>query len=295
MPAEATHMTCMEVWGGSQLIDTAVTLPGLQAWVYSRPYAGATEGGDVHYVSSCATGRITRLLVADVSGHGSEVSSTATQLRSLMRKYINHIDQTRFVESMNQQFSALAKTGTFATALVTTFFAPTSALSLCNAGHPPPLWYHSGTGQWTFLEQQIKPAADLSNIPLGIEGVVRYEQFDIQLDVGDVVVCYTDSLVESRDAAGELLGPAGLLALARAIPTDDPARFTPALLTSIAAIDPRNLTEDDVTVLLFRHNSRTPGASLPDRFSAFWRMLYALRPGAADHPWPELSLALWSR
>jgi len=291
MAAEATHMTCMEVWGGSQLIDTAVQLPGLEAWVYSKPYASATEGGDVHYVSSCATGRITRLLVADVSGHGAEVSSTAAQLRSLMRKYINHIDQTRFVESMNQQFATLAKAGTFATALVTTFFAPTSGLSLCNAGHPPPLWYRHKTKEWTFLEQQIRPSSDLSNIPLGIEGLVRYEQIDVQLDLGDWVLCYTDSLVESHNADGEILGSTGLLDLARALPIDDPATFTRALLDAIAAIDPRNLTEDDVTVLLFRHNSRTSDAKFPERVRAFFRMLYALRPGAPDHPWPEFTLA----
>src|SRR5205814_2166318 len=142
---------------------------------------------------------ITRLLVADVSGHGSAVSSTASQLRSLMRRYINHIDQTRFVESMNQQFSTMAQAGTFATALISTFFAPTSSLSLCNAGHPPPLIYRSATKTWDLLEQHLPPTNDLSNIPLGIEGIVRYQQFDTQLDIGDWVLCYTDSLVESHD------------------------------------------------------------------------------------------------
>src|SRR5947208_2670834 len=100
------HMTCMEVWGGNTLVDTAVNLSGLDAWVYSKPYADSAEGGDVHYVSSCATGRITRLLLADVSGHGASVSTTAAQLRNLMRKFVNHIDQTRFVQSMNQQFAS---------------------------------------------------------------------------------------------------------------------------------------------------------------------------------------------
>src|SRR5437899_58220 len=100
--APALLMQCMEVWGGNQVVDSSVAMAGLDAWVYSRPYGQADGGGDVHYVSSCATGRITRLLVADVSGHGVAVCDVAAQLRTLMRRYVNYLDQTRFVRSMNE-------------------------------------------------------------------------------------------------------------------------------------------------------------------------------------------------
>ena len=56
MRARATG-EAMEVWGGNQPADSGVIMPGLDAWVYSRPHGEATAGGDVHYVSSCATGR----------------------------------------------------------------------------------------------------------------------------------------------------------------------------------------------------------------------------------------------
>ncbi len=99
-------MTCMEVWGGNQPVDNGVVMAGIDAWVYSRPYAGpagtASAGGDVYFVSSCATGRITRLLVADVSGHGTAVGDIAISLRTLMRKYVNFLDPLRFVGEMNR-------------------------------------------------------------------------------------------------------------------------------------------------------------------------------------------------
>ena len=50
--------------GGSQLTRDSVEFGGLSLWVYSKPYAGSARGGDVYYASSCATGRITRLLLA---------------------------------------------------------------------------------------------------------------------------------------------------------------------------------------------------------------------------------------
>src|SRR4051812_47425104 len=87
-------MQWTEVWGGNELVERGVIMTGLDAWVYSRPYEGVEEGGDIHYLSSCSTGRITRALIADVSGHGAVVAGTAKRLRSLMRRYINYVNQS---------------------------------------------------------------------------------------------------------------------------------------------------------------------------------------------------------
>jgi serine phosphatase RsbU (regulator of sigma subunit) len=154
VPLNLQRMQCMEVWGGNQAFDAAVSMPGLDAWVYSKPYGenpGQGSGGDVYYVSACATGRINRLLLADVSGHGAAVHDTAAQLRALMRQYVNYVDQGAFVSAMNHQFLESSAANCFATALVTTFFAPTRYLSLCNAGHPAPLWYRAKEKSWCFL------------------------------------------------------------------------------------------------------------------------------------------------
>ena len=111
-------MQCMEVWGGSQLTARGVEFGGLDVWVYSKPYGQAQSGGDVYYASSCATGRISRLLLADVAGHGNSVAATAADLRTLMRRFVNRLDQAEFVRLLNQQFVALSRAGDFATAIV---------------------------------------------------------------------------------------------------------------------------------------------------------------------------------
>src|SRR5262245_16992854 len=95
-------MQCMEVWGGNHAVDQGVIMPGLDVWVFAQPHEGGEFGGDVHYVSSCGTGRISRLVVADVSGHGAKVADVARGLRTLMRKFVNYLDQTRFVEALNK-------------------------------------------------------------------------------------------------------------------------------------------------------------------------------------------------
>jgi phosphoserine phosphatase RsbU/P len=159
----------MEVWGSSQLTSSGVELPGLDVWVYSKPFRQAQHGGDVYYVSSCASGRISRLLLADVSGHGKSVASTAADLRTLMRRFVNRLDQKEFVRLLNEQFTSLSRQGTFSTAVVTTFFAPSRRLTLCNAGHPRPLLFRALDGRWSFLGHQDNPEKKGPlNIPLGI-------------------------------------------------------------------------------------------------------------------------------
>lgn len=295
MPTSMKELVgCMDVWGGNRAVDSGVMMAGLDAWVYSKPSGGADSGGDVYYVSSCATGRITRLFVADVSGHGAAVSESSDKLRRLMRRHVNYLDQSRFIEALNREFATPSDPGRFATAIVATFFAPTDDLSLCNAGHPPPLLYRAATKQWEFLRNQPKPDGKVGNVPLGIIEQAHYNQIALRLHVGDMVLCYTDSLIEARDADGRLVGEQGLLDLISEIDVAEPQRVIPSLLEAIVAKAHADLTEDDVTVLLFRPNGMMPRLPLGEKVRAPLRLVRALlgsmRPGGEPMGWPELSL-----
>jgi len=130
-----------------------------------------------------------------------------------MRQFVNRLDQTAFVRSMNQQFTTLSRTAVFATAVVTTFFAPTNRLVLCNAGHPSPLLYRADSVNgpcskaWRSIPRQHTMAFE--NLPLGIEDLTDYEQFAADLDVGDLVFCYSDSLIESKNTRETCSASAG--------------------------------------------------------------------------------------
>ena len=289
-------MQCMEVWGGNQSTDQGVEFSGLDAWVYSKPYGEAQGGGDVYYASSCATGRITRLLLADVAGHGHSVATLASDLRTLMRRFVNRLDQTEFVSLLNQQFSEFSRAGIFATAIVTTFFAPSRRLMVCNAGHPRPLLYRATTRSWDFLGHH-GDAGDFSprNLPLGIIPITEYEQFDVELEAGDCVVSYTDALIESQDAAGEELGEAGLLRILRLLGDVEPHKLIETILKEIGDRHPKNLSDDDVTVCVVRANGRQFRVPFTDKLRAASRfagtVLRALSPGAERPPFPDWNLA----
>src|ERR1700733_7632627 len=274
-PAE--HMHCMEVWGGSQLTSRGVEIGGLDAWVYSKPYGKAHAGGDISYASGCAAGRISRLLLADVAGHGHTVAATAADLRTLMRRFVNRLDQTEFVRLLNQQFSILPRTGAFATAIVTTFFEPSRRLTVCNAGHPRPLLYRAAQRAWDFLGSNAAALrATPSNIPLGLFEAAENEQFAVELESGDCLLSYTDALIESRDADGEMLGEDGILRIVRVLGDVAPDKLIETLLGEIEARYPENLSEDDVTVLVVRANGRRLRFSLREKLHALGRFASAL-------------------
>ncbi len=270
------RMQCMEVWGGNQQADRHLEMPGLEAWIYSQPHEQAQGGGDVYYVSSCASGRITRILLADVSGHGSDASRLAVGLRELMRRNINIIQQNRFVAEMNKQFADLAVNHQFATAVVCSFFSPTKRLTLCNAGHPEPLCLQQHDGQWTSISQPSQ-TRELSDFPLGVLDDASYTQTILTLSGGDLVLLFSDAFVEAVDANGDLLGADGLLAIIRGLESVQSEGFISALIDAIRAEDPNNLSDDDATVLLIRATGTRP--SIKNNLLAPFRML---RP-ARDH------------
>lgn len=296
----------MEVWGGNHAVDQGVAMPGLDLWVHSAPHEGMEQGGDVHYVSSCGTGRISRLVVADVSGHGASVAEFARGLRTLMRRFVNYLDQTRFVEALNQGFVA-GDSGRFATSVAMTYFAPTRRLDLVNAGHPRPLLRRAADRSWTVLEAPRtdggrsrgapSSAEEVLNLPLGVLEPTRYDQFGLTLAPDDLVLVYTDAVVESRSPEGTMLGEQGLLEMVRRLDTTRPEAFIPALLAALERYRGGVPADDDETLLLLRHNGTSSRAPIHQRLWASVKflglLLRSLIPlgSRPPIPWPEMNKA----
>jgi phosphoserine phosphatase RsbU/P len=216
-----------------------------------------------------------------------------------MRRFVNRLDQAEFVRLLNQQFIALSQAATFASAVVTTFFAPSRRLTVCNAGHPQPLLYRLAQKQWDFLGQD-SPGKDKDkdkdgdspakkskpqNIPLGLLALAEYEQFDVELEPGDCLVTYTDALIESSDADGEMLGESGLLRIMRLLGDVEPEKLIETLLKEIAERYPENLAADDVTVMVLRASGLQPRHPFRDRLRARVRLAGSLLRGL--NPWSE--------
>ena len=245
------ELACMEIWGGSQKTAVRVELPGLAGWVYCRPFEEASGGGDLHYLSVCDQGVLSRVAIADVAGHGQAVNPLAGELHNLMREYINTWDQSNFMRSLNQHFRQGIRESEYATAAVLGYHQPKGCLVFTNAGHPPPLWYHAAENSWGWLEDTAgEDPAEISGLPIGLIPGTDYPQARVTLGRGDLLVLYTDGITEAENGVGEQLGRERLLDWLRGTPRGEPEAVGEALLDQLARFRNDNPSDDETLIVL---------------------------------------------
>lgn len=185
----------------------------------------------------------TALVIADASGHGPEASVAALRVRTVLRSALEAGLPLEQVASMGAH--ACSQGDHFVTSLVVETTA-SGLLRWVNAGHQPGV-----------LVTASKEADQLSSTgPLLSVLGGTWSVSERQLLTGDLVVLFTDGLVESRSADGEELGVDGLTTILRGLDGHVRANPTEALARVVAqarlrAVDWRR---DDVTLaaLLFR-------------------------------------------
>ncbi|QEG21047.1 PP2C family protein-serine/threonine phosphatase [Mariniblastus fucicola] len=246
------RMSCMEIWGGNQKIEQSFEAAGLDIYVHSQPFQNDDAGGDIYYLTSCASGRISRFLLVDVSGHGDSASKMAETLRDLMRQNVNRINQKKFVVGMNQEFGKLGDDCGFATAVVATFFEPTQTLDITVAGHPYPFYYQASRKKWVHLDP-ASTNASFENMPLGIVDETNYPHRQIKTDVGDMFLLYSDAFIESAKSNDDD-SPLGIEGVLRILNDNDnaPDDVISFLREHIGAMASGNLVDDDATLILGR-------------------------------------------
>ena len=251
--SEKPHaLVCTEIWGGNRKVIRTIRLPSLVAWVASAPIEEGEGGGDLHYMSVCDHDLISRVALADVSGHGHDVDAVAQTLRSLMREYINSWDQSDFMRGLNDTFGR-GGNDEYATAIVLSFHRVTGRLAFSNAGHLPPIWYHAALGAWGWLEEGTDPnAKNISGLPVGLIPGTSYSQTVVTLKPSDLLVLYTDGITEAENGTGQDLGREQLLEWARQAPVDSPGALGEDLLKRLALFRGSFRSDDETLLVLQR-------------------------------------------
>jgi phosphoserine phosphatase RsbU/P len=155
--------------------------------------------------------------------------------------------------------------------VVGTYLATREQLTVCNAGHPQPLWYCAARGEWSVLRPQTGDDAEAEpNFPLGLDEGVPYDQFAVHLGKDDVVLVYTDALVEAVNEAGQPLREAGLLEMVRFLDAGNPADLGREVLGRVDRYGGGRRADDDVTIMTLLHTaSRAPRLSFRQKLDVY--------------------------
>ncbi len=247
------RLACFELWGGNGNANHGVELPGLEGWVYSTPLEAGRDGGDVHYLSVCSKGMVSRIAVADVAGHGSHASSTAKNLRKILQRHTDNWDQAALMRELNEAFARESREGLFATAAVLGFYLETGELLFSSAGHPPALWYRAQENSWEVLQDGTPHAVEIGGLPLGLIPGTAYFQTGVRLGSGDTLLLYTDGITEARNPTGNELGQKGLLEMLHAVKPSSPDETCQNLLSALNAFRGDEPRHDDETLLVLQY------------------------------------------
>ena len=253
------RLACYELWGGNRKAVHPIELPGLLGWIWCIPFGHADTGGDVHYMSVCSKGQVSRIALADVAGHGESASLVAERLRRILQQHTDNWDQSALMRELNEAFNRDATGVQFATAVVLGFYLGTGELLFTNAGHLPLLWHHAESEVWDWLEEGTPLAKDVAGFPLGLISGTTYAQTAVEFSPGDTLLLYTDGITESRNEFGQELGHEGLLALARGLtisPLQGPVAFGHALVARLKGFQGDRPQRDDQTLVLLQRQAQ---------------------------------------
>jgi serine phosphatase RsbU (regulator of sigma subunit) len=161
-------------------------------------------GGDFLYVNSEPGGAATVVLI-DVSGHGIPAALAVNRLHGELQRFFSHYPTPtgesglpgHLLMNLNTYAcAALSPQAVFATALVLRAQPGNGGtLEWASAGHPP-----------AFLRRTSGESEELGSTAIML-GVVGADTFDAaprqtKLDIGDLVLAYTDGAMEARDGEG---------------------------------------------------------------------------------------------
>jgi PAS domain S-box-containing protein len=165
---------------------------------YLPAHSGVAVGGDWFDVIRLSGSRV-GMVVGDVAGHGIHAAATMGRLRTAVQtladidlepeELLTRLDDVVTRLSADQDLSADSTTDLSATCLYAVYDPISRRCTLASAGHPVPAVV-TPSGAVDYLDLPAGP-------PLGLGGL-PFEEAEVELAEGSLLVLFTDGLIESR-------------------------------------------------------------------------------------------------
>lgn len=162
-------------------------LPGVQIEARSIP---ATEvGGDFYDFIPLDEHRFA-LVIGDVSGKGISGAIGMSSALSAIRFAADERDRTDDILALaNRRLIRDIQRHMFVAVFLAIYDRRTHTLSYTNAGQTMPVIYRNGKAEFLTI-------SEADRFPLGIRPEVTFAQLNIEMRSGDILICYTDGIIE---------------------------------------------------------------------------------------------------
>lgn len=160
-------------------------------------------GGDCYSFIPLQDDRLA-LVVGDASGKGLAAALMIANVQSSLRTaaLFTGDDPAALLKVVNQQAYLSSAENRYATLFYGVFDRPTRILRYINAGHNPPV---------VMRRDGSMHCLATSGAPVGLFADSHYREDSMKLEPGDLVIAFTDGLIEATNQDGEEWGVQGLL------------------------------------------------------------------------------------
>ncbi|MBE0475956.1 MAG: SpoIIE family protein phosphatase [Coriobacteriia bacterium] len=220
-------------------------------------------GGDFYDAFVLGPARIAFTL-GDVSGKGLAAATVTAIARSTLRAFAyRDSEPARVLAEANAVLVRQMEEDRFVTALCGVLDTSSGLLTLSTAGHPPPLL--CGPEHCGYLEVPANP-------PLGLFAGIRFEEVSVRLGPGEMIVAYSDGMLDARGESG-FFGEKRLLRLLTDLATEPAEELVARAIAAVESFTGGVLT-DDAAIAAFRLTAANLSlvaeqpTELPERLSA---------------------------
>lgn len=164
---------------------------GWHAEMALRPAGGQSFSGDFVVATRTSGGRVLEAVLTDVSGKGMDAASRSLLLSGAFGGLLGSLPPHAFLTAANGYLLRQNWEEGFATSVHLVLDLESGDYELLSAGHLPGVQLHAGTGRWE------EKAAE--GPLLGVYAGAEFHGVKGTLRAGDVLLLFTDGLVEAAD------------------------------------------------------------------------------------------------
>ena len=213
-----------------------------------------TIGGD-YYDFLDLGGEQVGIAVADVSGKGISAALVMSAVQASLRVIASqrHLPLAQLAAQMNRFLYQSTGANHYATFFYAQVEERGRRLRYVNAGHNPPLLVRSANGVPEMIELRV------GGTVLGLFPEVEFQEADIELRAGDLLVAFTDGVTDALNAAGEEFGDERLKEVLRAAVGASAGEVSERLAGTMRDWVGNAEQHDDVTFVVVAINSGQGG------------------------------------
>ncbi len=220
------------------------------AEIAARFIAARSIGGDVYDFLDYGPGRVA-LAVGDVSGKAAPAALYAALVSGILRSLAaQHLSPAKLLAALNDQLQERKLDAQYVTMLLAVWDDENQTLQIANAGSVQPVFVsHTRCGE---ANERLVKTVEAEGFPLGLFPDAEYEEFTFSTQPGDMIVFFSDGIVDAENAAGEMFGTERLGSVLQLQDCPTAESTVEAILHAVNQFQAGMVHFDDETVVVLR-------------------------------------------